>query len=70
MAGIETLKIELRYDTSDPEKVKILHDAAKIAAKHLFTTALLISDKRKPQIVLHCDDMFCTEKEISLAEDL
>ena len=67
---MRTFKIELRVDDADKEKVKLIEQAAKVAAKHLLTTALLLADKRKPQIVLHSDDLFATEEEISLADDL
>jgi TPP-dependent trihydroxycyclohexane-1,2-dione (THcHDO) dehydratase len=64
-----TFTIELRGDF-DEEKIEIIKEAAKIAAKHLYTTAALISDKRKPQIVLHGGDFFTKAEEIMLADDI
>lgn len=68
---MRTLKIELRMDFDDPERIKTVEEAAKVAAKHLYTTALLIADnKRKPQIALYGGDFFTPEEEIILAEEL
>lgn len=67
---MRTFTIELRVDDADPEKVELVKQAARVAAKHLFTTALLLADGRKPQIALNSGDLFETDKEISLADDL
>lgn len=67
---MRSFKIELRVDDLDPEKVQLVETAARIAAKHLFTTALLLSEARKPQITLQSGDMFEGEKDINLADDL
>lgn len=71
---MRTFIIELRVDDSEPERVKHVETAAKVAAKHLFTTALLLApdDKphRKPQIMLTAGDTLVSEQEISLADDL
>lgn len=65
-----TIKIELRCDDSDPEKVKLITEAGRMAAKHFYTTALLLADKRKPQIAMQVGDLFETDKEINLADDI
>lgn len=67
---LRTVKIELRVDYSDPSKDDIIINAAKMAAKHLYTTATLIADSRQPQIALESGDMFSSAEEISLADDL
>ena len=69
---MKTFTIELRVDFEEKseEKDAIMLEAAKAAAKHLYTTALLISGKRKPDIGMHTSDMFAGSEEISLAEDL
>lgn len=67
---MRTINIELRFDDDTPEKVKVIEIAAKMAAKHLFTTALLVSGKRKPQIAMHGSDFFSSAEEISLADDI
>lgn len=67
---MRTIIIELRVDNEKPEADDILIDAAKMAAKHLFTSACLISGKRKPQITLQSGDMFVAAEEINLADDI
>lgn len=67
---MKTWTIELRADFDTPEKDKIIEDAMKMAAKHVFTTALLIKDKRDPQVVLSGGDFFTPTEEIMLADDL
>lgn len=67
---MRTLTIELRFDADEEDKHEVLREAAKQAAKHLFTQAVLISTKRKPQIAMYTSDMFAGQEEISLAEDL
>lgn len=67
---LKTFTIELRVDYDSPEKEQIILDAAKVAAKHLYTTAVLIADKRKPDIALSTSDLFVGASEISLADDL
>jgi hypothetical protein len=68
---MRTFTIELRVDDSDPAKVELVTQAARVSAKHLLTTALLLQDNgRKPLIALTSGDLFETDKEISLADDL
>ncbi len=68
--NMRTLTIELRFDADEEERHEVLRDAAKQAAKHLYTAALLISTKRKPAIAMYSADMFAGQEEISLADDL
>ena len=67
---MRTITIELRVDYSDRSKDEVIIAAAKMAAKHIYTSALLISDKRKPTIALHSGDFFSGTEEISLADDI
>lgn len=68
---MRTFKIELRVDDTDPTHVPLVEQAARVAAKHLFTTALLLQGSgRKPMIALQSGDLFESEQEISLADDL
>lgn len=70
LINMRTLTIELRFDADEEDKHEVLIEAAKSAAKHLFTNALLISTKRKPQIAMYTSDMFAGQETISLAADL
>ncbi len=67
---MKTITIELRFDADEEEKHEVLKDAAMQAAKHLYTSALLISTKRKPQISMYTADMFAGAEEINLADSL
>lgn len=70
--AFHTFTIELRVSFKDDKEGKheIIREAAKVAAKHLYTTALLISDDRKPQIMLQGGDFFTATEEILLADEI
>jgi hypothetical protein len=68
--ALQKYSIELRTDHDDPSKDATIVEAMKVAAKHIFTTALLIQDRRKPTIAMETGDMFVGEVEINLADDL
>jgi flagellar biosynthesis regulator FlbT len=63
------LRINFRSDTEATKKPALL-SAAQMAAKHLYTTGLLLQDDREPTIALYTDDMFVGEQEIMLADDI
>ena len=62
--------IYLRIDDASPEKVEVIKTAAMQAAKHLYTSALLVGGRRPPQIRLETDDLFMPAEEIMLADDI
>jgi hypothetical protein len=68
---MRTYIIELRVDyvTDEDEKNKAMTEAAKFAAKHLYTTALMIADKRQPEISISCDDFFHGVEQLDLNDD-
>jgi hypothetical protein len=63
---MRTFTIELRVDYDTPEKNDIMRNAAREAARILFTQANLIAEKRRPHIALHSSDFFEGEQEITL----
>jgi hypothetical protein len=65
-----TFTIELRVPFDDKERLDITQKAMTVAAKHVFTTATLIADDRKPQISLYGGDYFTPTEEIMLADDI
>lgn len=65
-----TFTIELRVPFDDKERLDIVQTAIKTAAKHVYTTTLLIADERKPQIAIHGGDYFTPTEEIMLADDI
>lgn len=67
---MRTITIELRVDYDTKEKEEIIMIAAKRAANHLWTQALMIKDKRQPQIALMSGDMFTATEEITMSPGL
>lgn len=67
---MRTFTIELRADYLDDDKFRVLEMAMKAAAKHVYTTALLLQDKRKPEVALYGSDFFASRQEIELADDI
>lgn len=66
---MKTFTIELRVDHDTTEKDEIIRKAAMKAAKALYTTAMMITDKRKPQISLESSDFIAGTEEINLMEE-
>lgn len=66
---MRTYTIELRADFMDDEKHDILLSAVREAARTMLATALLLKDKRDPQIALQTGDMFETNKDLDVMED-
>lgn len=70
---MRTYTIELRvdFDTLEREsKEKAMENVVRTHARAIKTAALLLSDKRKPQIMLTSGDMMEADKEIDLAEEM
>jgi len=68
--ALETFTIELRVDFNDASKNELVVQAMRMAAKHVLTTAMLLQDKRPPQIALMTSNLFERDREISLADDI
>lgn len=66
--GMKSIIIELRYDL-DGEEEAALVEAGKISAKHLYTSAMMLS-KRQPEIVMHTAGFFTGKEEIEMADDI
>lgn len=69
MPGYKKFRIEIAVDYDSDDKLEILRESVRQSAKQILTAAVLISDKRKPQIVVESDDMFEGTKQISLIDD-
>lgn len=69
---MRTYTIELRADFQDVEKYDILMSAAREMARGMLATAMMLKDKREPQISLQSGDMFERNKDLEIitAEDL
>lgn len=66
---MRTYTIELRADFVDEAKHDILLEMARTAARELLANALILKDKREPQISLETGDMFETNKDMFLLEE-
>lgn len=65
-----TIELRVHHDEPSTEKDDIIRQVVIQAAKHVLTTALLIADRRKPEIAVSAGDMFAGVDKISMAEDL
>lgn len=65
---MRTYTVELRADFQDDEKHDILLSAVRDAARTMLTTALMLKDKREPQIMLQTGDMFERNNDVMLFE--
>lgn len=63
---MRTYTIELRADFQDDEKHDILLQAAREMARQLLATALMLKDKREPQISFSSGDMFERNKDLEI----
>jgi hypothetical protein len=70
ITNMRTITIELRIDDDNEEKVQLIEEAAKQAAKHLWAQALLIAGKRKPDLAVRSEDMFAGSREIELLDEV
>ena len=61
--------IELRVDYRDEAKNKIMEKAVQQAARHVYSTAGLLADNVKPQVVLYSHDYYTGHAEIPLLDD-
>lgn len=63
---MRTYTIELRADFQDEDKYEIMLADVREKAREILTTALLLKDKREPQISLQSGDMFEVNKDLEL----
>ena len=63
---MRTYTIELRADFQEEEKYDILLEAARQMARELLGTALMLKDKREPQISLQTGDMFQRNDDLQI----
>lgn len=65
---MKTYTIELRADYVDEEKHDVLLEAVREAARVMLSTAMMLKDKRDPQIMLQAGDMFEKNKDLTIFE--
>ena len=66
---LRTFTIEVRADYADEGKHEILLATARDAARTLLTTALMMQEKRPPQIALQSSDFFYGNDDLSLVDE-
>jgi len=66
---MRTYTIELRADYQTDDKYEILLEAVREAARTALATAMMLKDKRDPQISMQVGDMFNKDAEIQLFND-
>jgi hypothetical protein len=69
---MRTYTIELRCDFQDEEKYELVLEIVREKAREMLTTAIMLKDKRDPQISFSSGDMFETDKDLTILtpEDL
>lgn len=63
---MRTYKIELRADFQDESKYDLLLEMARASARELLGTALMLKDKRDPQMRLEMGDMFSKDENVEI----
>lgn len=63
---MRTYTIELRVDFVDSDRYDSMLELARMAARELMTTALLLRDKRDPQIAFSTGDMFSKDENMEI----
>jgi hypothetical protein len=66
--AVRTYTIEIRTDHETSSKDEMVKEMVRIAAKGLLTSAMLLQDRRAPQIAVESGDMFEQSKEIMLVD--
>ncbi len=73
MSGQAEMTIKLRVHFSGPdaeERVETVKRSGMMVAKQWLTFALLVSDKRKPQILMEGGDWVTEQHEIEILDDI
>jgi hypothetical protein len=63
---MRTYTIELRVDYQDNEKYDIMLEAMRTMARDTMATALMLKDKRDPQVAFSSSDMFSKDESLEL----
>ena len=66
---MKTYKLELKVDFQDEDKYKIIEQQLERAAREILAVAVIIQEKRKPQIALHSEDFFKGNEELEIVSE-
>ena len=65
----KSITIELKYEGDTDTTNRVMRQAARDAAKILFTQAILVSSGRQPQIAVQSEDYFDGTEQIDIQVD-
>jgi hypothetical protein len=68
MSSSRKWRIELKVDFDDEAKHPLIQKAVVRKAKELLATAMLLRDRRDPQVAVSNESVFIPQAEIELAE--
>ena len=66
---MKTYTLELKVDYLDEQKYKIIEQQLEKAAREVIAVAMLLQEKRKPQVALHSEDFFKGNEELEIAPE-
>jgi hypothetical protein len=69
MSSSRKWRIEIKVDFDDENKHPVFENAVKREAKVLLATAMLLKDRRDPQLVVTNGSVFIPQSEIEMAGD-
>ena len=69
MSSSRKWRIEIKVDFDDENKHPVFEKAVKREAKVLLATAMLLRDKRDPQLAVSNEGVFIPRNEIEMAGD-
>jgi len=69
MSSSRKWRIEIKVDFDDENKHPVFEKAVKREAKVLLATAMLLRDKRDPQLAVSNGSVFIPQSEIEMAGD-
>ena len=69
MSSSRKWRIEIKVDFDDENKHPVFEKAVKREAKVLLATAMLLRDKRDPQLAVSNEGVFIPREQIEMAED-
>ena len=66
---LRTFTIEIRADYSEEGKHEVLLTACRDAARTILTTAMMMQERRAPQVALMSSDFFAGNDDLKIEED-
>ena len=64
--GLKTFTVEIRCDFADEAKHEAIKQQVLDAGRTLLATAMLLAEKRKPQVAVFSSDFYAGSEELPL----